>query len=218
MSENEQEFGEALKDQREKNVDAIRSAAESVRGDVRKLRMDARRSDRRGDKPAIARSVNILQEDRIIDPEDIDTLAKSLEKDADVIVSAMNSLDPAGELEDSEQDEAEDVEDERPKYDTSDYLATSISATSDMLSEISALQTRLSSFTGSVKGKVANAANTVAGWLKNLEQKIRNNIGNRLWNLVSSYVNLDSWSIYGDAGVNLLGLQGNVGIQVNFTN
>jgi hypothetical protein len=29
---------------------------------------------------------------------------------------------------------------------------------------------------------------------------------------------LESWSVYGDAGVTLLSLQGNVGIQLNFTN
>jgi hypothetical protein len=31
-------------------------------------------------------------------------------------------------------------------------------------------------------------------------------------------MNLESWSGYGDAGVTLLSLQGNVGIQLNFTN
>jgi len=67
-------------------------------------------------------------------------------------------------------------------------------------------------------GHVANAANNVAGSLKHLEQKIRNNIGSRLWNLISSCMNLESWSGYGDAGVTLLSLQGNVGIQLNFTN
>ncbi len=63
---------------------------------------------------------------------------------------------------------------------------------------------------------ISQKAIKVLNWLINHLKPIIQRISTRLWQLISSLMTPKSWTVQGDAGVNLFGLKGSVGISITF--
>jgi hypothetical protein len=90
------------------------------------------------------------------------------------------------------------------------------------ITAVSVLNARLESLTATTQmalpsqspaAQVANASLT--GVISALKAKIHSLLS-QLWHLISNLFNPTGWSIGGDTGFNLLGLQGNVSLQIKF--
>jgi hypothetical protein len=91
--------------------------------------------------------------------------------------------------------------------------ATAASAVGDLQSEVSYVEARIEP--ASAEARFESAAVT-AGWLESLQRTIRGRISRKLWSLIAAVMTPTGWSLSGKAGVGLIGLTGEVGIQIDF--
>jgi hypothetical protein len=88
------------------------------------------------------------------------------------------------------------------------FALIAVSSVGVLQTETSILQARLT-HVGAVGARLTN-------WIQSHLLPLIQSIWSHLWQVISRMLNPKEWTVSGEAGVNLLGLQGNVGLSITF--